>query len=151
MPKFGTQDWCDQYVEAINKNEAYAEAASWWEGDFIFVTNPSGNLDHKITMWIGLDHGKCTGAQVFKEGEEYKVLAKGEKPSGNPPPPYEAEYVYEANYDNWVKILKAELDPVRALLSGQAKVVGDMAKIMRATKAAQQLVATTGQIDTEFY
>jgi len=151
MPKFGTQEWCVQYAEAINNNPAYAEAASWWEGDFIFITNPSGNLDHKITMWIGLYHGKCTGANVLKEGETYKVLAKGEAPSGNPPPPYEAEYVYEASYDNWVKILKSELDPVRALLSGQAKVVGDMAKIMRATKAAQQLVATTTHIETEYY
>jgi len=148
MPKFGTQEWCDDYSVAINKNEAYAEAASWWEGDFIFIINPSGNLDHQIRMWIGLDHGKCTGAKELAEGETYKILAKGEKPSGEG---IEAEYVYEASYDNWVKIVKAELDPVRALLSGQAKVIGDMAKIMRATKAAQELVRTTSLIDTEFY
>jgi len=150
MPKFGTQDWCDLYMEALNNNEAYAEAASGWEGDFVFVIKPSGNLDHEIQMWIGLYHGKCTGAQIIDLGA-YKVLAKGEAPSGNPPPPYEVEYVYEASYDIWVLILKNELDSVRALLSGQAKVVGDMAKIMEATKAAQQLVATTTQIDTEFY
>ena len=148
MPKFGSQGWCDDYVKAINANEAYAEAASWWEGDFIFVIHPSGNLDHELQMWIGLDHGKCTGAKALAELNTYKVLKKGEKPSGEG---IEAEYVYSANYDNWVKILKGELDPVRALLSGQAKVVGDMAKIMRATKAAQELVKTTGVIDTEFY
>ena len=150
MPKFASQEWCEQYMAELNKNEAYAEAASWWEGDFIFIVHPSGNLDHEINMWIGLDHGKCTGAQNIELGA-YKVLEKGQKPSGNPPPPYEAEYIYSAKYDDWVKILKSELDPVRALLSGQAKLVGDMAKIMRATKAAQELVRTTTLIDTEFY
>jgi putative sterol carrier protein len=151
MPKFGTQEWCDLYKDAINANEAYAEAASWWTGDFVFIVNPSGNLDKKITMWIGLNKGSCTGAVIMNEGDEYIVLEKGKDPSGNPPPPYETEYVYEASYDNWVKILMSELDPIRALLSGQAKVVGDMAKIMRATKAAQELVRTTTLIETEFY
>ncbi len=150
MPKFGTQEWCDEYMVALNDNAAYAEAASWWTGDFIFVIKPSGNLDHELQMWIGLNHGKGTGAKVIDIGA-YKVLPKGAEPSGNPPPPYEAEYVYEANYDNWLKILKSELDPIRALLSGQAKIVGDMAKIMRATKAAQELVRTTTLIETEFY
>jgi len=151
MPKFGTQEWCDAYCEAINGNEAYAEAASWWEGDFIFIVHPSGALDHEIRMWIGLNHGDCTGANILKEDEDYIILEKGQKASGNPPPPYEAEYEYSATYDNWVKILKSELDSVRALLSGQAKVKGDMAKIMRATKAAQELVRSTTLIETELY
>ena len=147
MPKFGSQEWCDEYEVAINNNEAYAEAASWWEGDFVFEIHPSGNLKEEIKMFIGLNHGKCTGAKVIT-GQEFKVLGKGEKPSGEG---IEVEYVYSANYDNWIKILKSELDPVRALLSGQAKVVGDMAKIMRATKAAQELVRTTTLIETEYY
>jgi len=151
MPKFGTPDWAKTFCETVNNNDAYAEAAATWEGDFIFVVNPSGNLDHEILMYIGLYHGDCTGAAVLKEGEEYKLLEKGEEPSGNEPPPYEAEFLYEAKYDDWVKILKKELDPIRALLSGKAKVKGDMAKIMRATKAAQELVRSTTLMETEFY
>ncbi|TXT61142.1 MAG: hypothetical protein BAJALOKI1v1_1180013 [Promethearchaeota archaeon] len=150
MPKFATQDWCKEYCAAINGNEAYAEAASDWEGDFVFVIHPDGPLDKELKMWIGLYHGECTGASMVEEGE-YKILEKGEEPSGGSPPPYEAEYLYEANYTDWVKILKKELDPIRALLSGKAKVKGDMAKIMRATKAAQELVRSTTLIETEFY
>jgi putative sterol carrier protein len=47
--------------------------------------------------------------------------------------------------------LKGELDPVRGLLSGQAKIAGDMAKILKATDAAKELVRTSTLIDTEFY
>ena len=96
MPKFGSQEWCDDYVKAINANEAYAEAASWWEGHLVFVLSPSGNLDHEIQMWIGLDHGSCTGAKALTELNTFKVLKKGEKPTGEG---IEAEYVYSANYD----------------------------------------------------
>lgn len=151
MPKFATTEWCSKYCEALNNNDAYEEAAATWEGDFIFQINPSGPLDHEITMYIGLYHGKCTGAAVLGDDDEYKLLEKGEEPTVENPPPYEAEFLYEAKYEDWVKILKKELDPIKALLQGKAKVKGDMAKIMRATKAAQELVNTTTLIETEFY
>lgn len=151
MPKFGTQEWAKTFCETVNNNDAYAEAAATWEGDFIFVVHPSGNLDHEVIMYIGLYHGECTGSAVLEEREDYKLLEKGEEPSVENPPPYEAEFQYEADYDDWVKILKKELDPIRALLQGKAKVKGDMAKIMRATKAAQELVRSTTLMETEFY
>ncbi len=150
MPKFGTLEWAEQYMEELNKNEAYAEAASWWEGNFLFQINASGNLDHSISIYIGLSHGKCTGVKILAEGEEYKILKKEEKPTGEG---IEVEYVYQASYDNWVKILKSELDPIRALLSRQAQINkdADLNKIMKAPKAAQELVRTCTLIETEFY
>lgn len=148
MVKFGSPEWAELFVEAVNSNEAYAKAADWWEGDFIFQIDPHGGLDHQIKAWVGLHHGKCTGCQALKDDEEFKVLEKGEAPSGQP---FEVEYVYAARIDVWEKILKKELDPIRALLSGQAKVTGDMPKILRATEAAKELVASATTIETEFY
>ncbi|KXH74119.1 MAG: hypothetical protein AM326_10105 [Candidatus Thorarchaeota archaeon SMTZ-45] len=148
MVKFGTQEWAELVIEAINSNKAYAKAADWWEGDFIFQIDPFGGLDHQIRVWVGLYHGKCTGAQVLKEDEEYRLLEKGEKASGQP---FEAEFVYSARIDVWEKILRKELDPIRALLSGQSKIQGDMPKILRATEAAKELVASAATIETEFY
>ena len=155
MPKFGSDEWAEDYAKALNANEGYREAAgpkgfppNGWEGDFIFLIEPSGALDHKIEMWIGLLHGDCTGAKILKEGDKYQLIKSGEKaPEGV----LGVEFIYSANYDNWVKILKKELDSVKALLGGQAKLQGDMAKVMRATKAAQEMVSTSAQIDTEFY
>ncbi len=48
-------------------------------------------------------------------------------------------------------MLKKELDPIRGLLAGKFKLIGDMAKILKATRAAQELVISTTMIDTEFY
>jgi putative sterol carrier protein len=139
--KFGTPEWAEAYVKAINDNPNYKDAAGpegfppdGWEGDFLFVVEPSGNLDHEIKMFVGLYHGECTGAKILEEGEEM-----------------EAEYVYSGPYDAWVQVLKKELDPIRGLLAGKFKLKGDMAKVLRATRAAQELVVSTTMIDTEFY
>ena len=154
MVKFATPEWASAYVEALNANQNYREAAGpsgfppdGWEGDFIFVIEPSGDVKEEILMWIGLYHGECTGARILGKDEKFQVIKSGEKAEGDA---IGVEFTYAATYDNWVKILKQELDPIRALLGGQAKLQGDMAKVMRATKAAQEMVVTTTKIDTEF-
>lgn len=139
--KFGTPEWAEAYKEAINNNPNYKEAAgpegfppNGWEGDFLFVVEPAGNLDHEIRMFVGLYHGECTGVRILKEGEETHT-----------------EFEYSGPYDAWELVLKKELDPIRGLLAGKFKVKGDMAKILKATRAASELVNSTTTIDTEFY
>jgi putative sterol carrier protein len=148
MVKFASPEWAALYPDAVNSNEAYAKAADWWTGDFIFQVDPHGGLEKQILMWVGLHKGKCTGCAILKEGETYKMLEKGDTPTGEP---FEVEFIYAARVDVWEKILKKELDPIRALLSGQAKVTGDMPKVLRATEAAKELVVSATTIDTEFY
>lgn len=153
MTKFATDEWAEKFVIALNENETYRKAAgpkgfppNGWEGDYIFVVEAGGNLDHTINMWIGLYHGECTGARILKEGEEYQLIKPGEKaPEGV----VGAEFIYSATYPNWELILSKELDGVKALLKGQAKLKGDMAKVLKATKAAKEMVNTATVIDTE--
>ncbi len=139
--KFASPEWAKAYCKAINDNENYREAAGpigfppdGWEGDFLFIIEPSGNLDHEIRMFVGLYHGECTGARILEQGEETEV-----------------EYIYSGSYDAWEQVVKGELDPIRGLLAGKFKLQGDMAKVLKATRAAQELVNSTATIDTEFY
>lgn len=152
MPKFATDDWAKAFCKAVNDNPDYTEAASWWEGDFLFVVEPSGALDKELKMFIGLYHGDCTGAKALRDDEEYEVL----KPNSKPKPlsegePVAVEFVFSGKYENWVKVLNKELDPIQGLMAGKFKLVGNMAKVMRATKAAQELVNSTTMVETEFY
>jgi putative sterol carrier protein len=148
MTKFGTQEWADLFMKAVNENEAYAKAADWWTGNFIFQIDPHGGLTNQINLWVGLHKGDCTGTKILEPDEAYTLLQKGEASTGKP---YEVEYIYAARVDVWEQIMKKELDPIRAMLAGKAKVVGDMPKILRATEAAKQLVASATTIQTEFY
>ena len=144
-----SEEWLNLYEEALNNNEAYAKAASWWTGDFIFIVRASGNLDHDVMGFIGLTHGKCTGVKLISSEDEFEVVKPGGSPSS--PDKIAVEYTYEANHDTWITIIKGELDPIRGLLSGKAKIQGEMAKVLKATDAAKELVRTASMIDTEFY
>jgi putative sterol carrier protein len=151
--KVFSQEWADEYVNAINNNADYRAAASWWEGDFVFVVEPSGNLDHEIKMFLGLYKGDCTGGKILADGEEFEVLKPNSPPKPlSDGPPVAVEFVFSGIYDNWLKVLKKELDPIQGLMAGKFKLVGNMAKVMRATKAAQELVNSTTVIEgVDFY
>ena len=132
--KIGSEEWVKAYEEALNNNSAYNEAAKTWEGDFIFIIEPDGNLDHELKFWMDLWHGNCRGSKVVKEGDEQ-----------------EAEFVVTGKYSNYMKVINKEVGPVKALMMSKLKLKGPMAKVMRAVEAAKQLVATIGNIDTDFY
>ncbi|MDF1541338.1 MAG: SCP2 sterol-binding domain-containing protein [Candidatus Thorarchaeota archaeon] len=149
MPKIMSEEWLDLYKAAINSNEAYAKAASWWTGDFVFVVRASGNLDHDIFAYIGLHKGECTGVKSLTGESEYEVVPPDGTASSDDK--IAVEYTYEANYDSWVEILNGKLDPIRGLLSGKAKIQGEMAKVLKATDAAKELVRSSSMVDTEFY
>jgi len=151
--KVFSEEWAAAYVKALNANKNYKESASWWTGDFVFVVEASGNLKKPINMFIGLYKGDCTGAKILKEGEKHEVLPPNAPPVPlKPGQPVKVEFVFSGPYDNWVKVLKKELDPIQGLMAGKFKLVGNMAKVMRATRAAQEMVNSTTVIKgTEFY
>ena len=132
--KIGSAEWVKAYEDALNNNPAYKEAAKTWEGDFVFVITPDGNLDHEIRFWMDLWHGDCRASKSLQEGDEQ-----------------EAEYVVTGTYSNYLQVINKEVGPVKALMMGKLKLQGKMAKVLRAVEAAKQLVATIGNIDTEFY
>ncbi len=134
MPLFGTKEWVDTYIKNLNDNKAYEEAASWWEGDFVFIAEPAGNLDHEIKLYVDLWHGKCRSGRVLESVEEPK-----------------AEFIWSGNWDNWVLLLTKKIDPIQGLMAGKFKLVGNMAKVMRATKAAQEMVNSVVATDTQLY
>jgi len=147
MVKYGTQEFADAYREALNKNENYRDAATDWEGDFVWVATPGGALDHEQRMWIGLYHGECTGAKKLEPEDKVRLLKPGEKPSGEG---YEVEYIYTTDYETWKKITMGEVDSIRAMLSGKAKLDGDMAKILKYTRAAAELTVSAQTLDIEW-
>ena len=119
--KVMSEEWWKIYEEKINSNKAYEEAASWWEGDFIFDVQPGGPFTGHIKAFVGLLHP-------------------------------EVEFIVAGTYDNWLKVLQKELDPIQGMMAGKLRLTGNMAKIMRAVKAAQELVNSTTMIENvEYY
>ncbi len=130
---FGSDEWAKAFMEEINKNEAYAKTAADWEGDFYFVVQPKKMFDKQIVLYIDLWHGKCRDAKVVEDESQYSP-----------------EYKLIASDDNWKAIIDRKLDPIRGMMIRKLKLEGNMGKIMRYVRAAQELVNSATRVPTEF-
>jgi len=133
MPKFPSHEWVMALCEALNSSEAYAEAAKNWEGDFYFIVEPGGPLTEQAILYMDLWHGKCREAKGITD--------PGEKTPA---------FVMSATYDTWVRVIKAELDPIQGLMTRKLKLKGNMTMIMKNVKAAQELVKCCALVPTEW-
>lgn len=135
MALFGTQEWGNAFMEAVNGSKAYEDAAKTWEGDFYFVIEPGAGQKDTGIMYVDLWHGKCRKVEVVLEAEKDK---------------YKPEFVLSAQVPVWRKVAEKKLDSIQAMVTRQLKLQGNMGKIMRAVKAAQELVNCVTTVKTEY-
>jgi putative sterol carrier protein len=130
---FATETWIKRLHEEVNKSEAYRQVAKTWEGDFYFVVEPEGSLTEPVYMYMDLWHGESRDAFI------------AEDPAVKNP-----EFVISAPVSTWKDVIQLRLDPMKGLMTKKLKLKGNMAKIMRAVKAANELVRCTTRVSTEF-
>ena len=133
---FPSEEWIKAYKDKLNSDEAkdWQKAADDWAGDFLFVIKPDGALKEKIIFYVDLWHGECRKVSFHKEGDDLP----------------ETEFQYVGIYSNWIKLIKGEIDPIKGILMRKFDLVGSKMKVLRAVKAAQELIATAQKIDTDF-
>jgi putative sterol carrier protein len=131
--KFPSDVWLDALMQEINKSQAYQNAAKDWEGDFYFIVEPEGGLKDQVILYMDLWHGKCRSACV--------VTDDGEK---NP------EFRIWAPLIKWRLVIEKKLDPIQGLVTRQLKLKGNLMKIMKAPKAALELVNCCTLVPTDF-
>ena len=128
---YPSDEWIERYMELLNKNDRYEDAAKTWEGDFIFeVTADGENVKEPIRVYMDLWHGKCRSAKMAGPDDT-------------------AEFTYSGPSKNWRALFDGKIDPIKGIMARKFKLDGDMGKVMRYTKAALELVATTTQIPTK--
>ncbi len=133
MPKFPSEEWVKAFCQEINCSESYADAAKSWEGDFYFIAEPDNSQSERIVMYMDLRHGQCPLA--------YAVTDEAER---NP------EFRLIAPFSVWRRVIEGKLDPIQALMTRQLKLKGNIMKVLRAPKAARELVRCCTRIETEF-
>lgn len=133
MAKFPTPEWVDVLVEKLNADTRYAEIARKWEGDMIFTVEPAGNLTEKITYYLDLWHGKCRSGTVLAPDSDKKAFL-----------------VLRVPYENGIRLLKGELDPMAALLTRRVSVQGNMAVLMRKVPTVLDFVRCCREVTDSF-
>ncbi|HXY12065.1 MAG TPA: SCP2 sterol-binding domain-containing protein [Thermoplasmata archaeon] len=127
--KFPSEEWAAAFRDAINQNTAYRDAAKAWEGDIVFLVRMPDPNTPSPGVHLALAHGECSSATYYPDARAVS-----------------SEFVYEGSPENWQKLLAAQIDPVNAILEGTFRIKGNLAKAMRFTRAAKELVETAAKI-----
>jgi putative sterol carrier protein len=128
---FPSDEWIRAYMAVVNESQAYREAAKTWEGDLYFVVDAGPGVPQDVYLYMDLWHGACR--------EAFEATDSGAKAP---------EFVIRATLPTWRKVIEGKLDPIRGMMTRQLKLKGNLAKIMRAPKAATELVNCCTLVDT---
>lgn len=131
--KFGTDEWAKAAMAALNSAPAYKKAAAKWEGDFYFVVPDGNGAGNPITMYMDLWHGDCRDAFLVTD------------PSAKSP-----AFVMTAPIAVWQLVFEGKLDPIKGMMSKKLTLQGNKMKILKAPKAAVEMVNCCASIDTEW-
>ena len=125
--KFPSPEWVASFEQQINTSDAYANAAKTWEGDITLV------IEGGPGIYLDLWHGKCRQAEFLAD------------PNSKSP-----EFKITADMEKWKKVLAGKLDPVQGMVTRQIKLDGNLVKIMKNVKAAQELVRCATKVPTVY-
>ena len=90
--------------------------------------------EEPIALYMDLWHGKCRRAEIIEGGQ-------GEMPA--------AKYPLRARRDDFLSVLKGELDPMQAMLTRRLKVDGNMAYFLRNVPTVLDFVRCCRQVEIE--
>jgi putative sterol carrier protein len=128
---FPSDEWVKAFMADLNTSQSYLDAARNWEGDFYFTILPNGKPADPVTLYMDLWHGKCRDALLVHD------------PSTRTP-----AFTISGILDIWKKVMSKKLDPMQAMMTGQLKLVGNMAMVMKNVRAAKELVECCTRIPT---
>jgi putative sterol carrier protein len=127
--RFPSAEWAEAFRVELNESPAFQEAAAAWEVDLLFRVRTPGDPGPAPGIRLDIAHGTCRGAVFHPDAT---AIA--------------AEFVFEGTAENWQRLLRRELDPVRSFMDGTFKVRGNLAKALRFTRAAKELVEVAAGI-----
>jgi putative sterol carrier protein len=104
-----------------------------WEGDFYFVIPQGPGMPEDTYLYLDLWHGEARDAYLVGDPASKQVA-----------------FELSAPLDTWRKVLEKKLDPIRGIMTGQLKLKGNKIAILKAPKAATELVACATRLDTEW-
>jgi len=133
MAIFPTDGWVTALHEKLNTDEKYAQIARNWEGDMIFLVEPGGDILEPVIFYLDLWHGKCRNAYQVEADQEAKAV-----------------FTLKAPYDNYVRLLQGDLEPMQALLTRKISVQGNMAVLMRSVPTVLDFVRCCREITDGF-
>lgn len=135
--RFGTLEWCEALLAAVNGSSEYRNAAAKWgvgfNGNLLFAFEAGGELAAPLYLLLRLAGGRCDAAE-FVAGPSHP----------------EAGFTLRAPFPAWRDILERRTLAATAILTGKMKVDGDSIALLRHAGANRALIHCTASVETEF-
>ena len=129
MPRFPSPEWAREYCEELNKSESYARAAKGWVWPILFVVRDG----ERRGFLLRLNNGKCEGVEWYDNPDEA-----------------DAPYVLEATLDDWLRIIRGEINPLTAIMRRKLVLAkGSYSMILRYPIAALEMVKAAQRVPIE--
>ena len=134
---FGTREWCEALLAAVNGSSEYRNAAAKWgvgfNGNLLFAFEAGGGLTAPRYLFLRLREGRGDAAE-FVQGPSHP----------------EAGFTLRAPFPVWREILDRRTLAAAAILTGRLKVEGDTIALLRHAGANRALIHCVASVATEF-
>jgi putative sterol carrier protein len=134
-----TPEWASEFEKKVQTDDRYKVVAKTWEGSvtLVFKADPEAELDEDRFIFMDLWHGECRSVKIVP----CEIGRKG-------------DYVLEAKYQRWKRVMKKELNVVKEIATNNLKLVPfnfkKAAKLAAAAQAAIRLVDLSGEVSDKF-
>jgi putative sterol carrier protein len=131
--QFATDAWVKALMAELNQSDGYAKAAKNWEGDFYFIVDQGPGVPEDVYLYMDLWHGECRDAFLVEDSSVKSPV-----------------FELRASLDVWQGVLNKKIDPIQGIMKRRLRLNGPMVKILKAPKAAIELVEACTRLDTEW-
>jgi len=134
--RFGSPAWIDALVGAVNAHPDLPRALQGLGTDLAVVVEADAGFRSAVAAWGRHERGRLVQWRVLEDEDEIQEI----RPA----------YDVRAPYRLWKQLLRGQLDPVQAALSGRVRVKGDLEGLVRRSSYRYILEGALRGLATEF-
>jgi hypothetical protein len=134
--RFPGPSWLDAVVKAVNAHPDLPRALQGLGADLALVVEADAGLRQAVAAWGRQERGRLVEWRVLEDEDEILEI----RPA----------YDVRAPYRLWKQLLRGQLDPVKAALSGQVRVKGDLEGLVRRSSYRYIVEGALRVVPTEF-
>jgi putative sterol carrier protein len=132
---FPSDTWLTTWLELANNNRRFNEASVGWSGSVGCVIQLAVQPEARLVWWrLSGKDGTWTSHQT---GSNISDLEQ-------------TKFTITATRENWRAMLVGEVGPVAAMVSGRARLSGQLSQLLRCMPALKIMVELAGGIETDF-
>ncbi len=134
--RFASREWIEALVSAVNAQPDLAKALAGLPRDAAFVVEAEKpGFPRTVAVYAEQESGRIASWRILPDEDDLLEI--------------EPAYVLRARHGTW-RALLAGADPVKAALSGQVQVKGDLEALVRRSRYRYVVDAALAAVATEF-